>query len=271
MTANEAQAPARQPPRLKVKAATWDDLKEAIKAGMRDLKARPALSFFFGLVYALIGGVLILGFTVLDQFWIVIAAGMGFPLVAPFLAAGLYEISRKLERGEPFATTDIFLVVVNQRGREFSWMAFVVLFVFWIWAYQARILLAIFLQNHSILSLDNLATAVFTTNEGLAFLATGSVIGAAIATFLFSITVISMPLLLEKERDFITAMITSVKTVLASPLVMLSWGATVGALTLLSVAPALIGVIFVFPVLGHISWHLYRRLVSEVSDESWGP
>lgn len=268
MTENDAQAPVKYLPRLTVKAATWDDLKEAAKAGMHDLKARPALSFFFGLVYALIGGAVILGFTVLDQFWIVIAAGMGFPLVAPFLAAGLYETSRRLERGEPFVAKDIFLVVFNQRRREFSWMAFVMLFVFWIWAYQARILLAIFLQNHSILSLDNLATAVFTTNEGLAFLVTGSVVGAVISTFLFSITVISMPLLLEKEIDFITAMITSVKTVLESPLVMLTWGALVGALTLLSVAPAMIGVIFIFPVLGHISWHLYRRLVSEVSAEA---
>lgn len=267
MVSQDVQAPPT-PPRLKVKAATWDDLKGAVRAGMRDVKERPALSFFFGLVYALIGGALVLGFTVLDQFWIVIAAGMGFPLVAPFLAAGLYEISRKLERGEPFTAKDILLVVFNQRRREFSWMAFVVLFVFWIWAYQARILLAIFLQNHSILSLDNLATAVFTTNDGLAFLATGSVVGAAIATFLFSITVISMPLLLEKEVDFITAMITSVKTVTHSPLVMLCWGASIGALTLLSVAPAMIGVVFVFPVLGHISWHLYRRLVSEAGSEA---
>ncbi len=259
----QTQATPPLPPRLQVKVATWNDLAGAAGAGLRDLTARPALSLFFGLVYALIGGCLILGFAVLDQFWIVIAAGMGFPLVAPFLAAGLYEISRRLEKGEAFAAGDIFLVVFNQRRREFSWMAFVMLFVFWIWAYQARLLLAIFLQNHSILTLEKLVTVVFTTSDGMAFLATGSVVGAVIATILFSISVVSMPLLLEKEVDFITAMITSAKTVTQSPLVMLSWGAMVGALTLLSVAPAMAGVVVVFPVLGHISWHLYRRLVSE--------
>lgn len=262
MTEQNIQA-AHKPPRLMVEVATWNDLKQAVCSGLRDVKARPSLSFFFGLVYALIGGALISGFAILDQFWIVIAAGMGFPLVAPFMAAGLYEISRRQERGENFTAKDIMLVVFNQRRREFSWMAFVMLFVFWIWAYQARLLLAIFLQNYSILSLDNLINVVFTTDAGLAFLATGSVVGAAIATILFSITVVSMPLLLEKEVDFITAMITSVKTVTQSPFVMLTWGALVGAVTLLSVLPAMIGVIFVFPVLGHISWHLYRRLVSE--------
>lgn len=267
MNAQDAQVPVA-PPRLKVKAARWDDVKAAAAAGIADLKARPGLSLFFGLVYALIGGMLIMGFTVLDQFWIVIAAGVGFPLVAPFLAAGLYETSHRLERGESFTASDIFLVVFNQRSREFAWMAFVVLFVFWIWAYQARLLLAICLQNHSILSLENLLSAVFTTSDGYVFLAIGSVVGAIISTILFSLTVISMPLLLEKEVDFITAMITSVKTVLESPVVMLGWGATVGAVTLLSVAPAFIGVVVVFPILGHISWHLYRRLISEESSSA---
>lgn len=90
----------------------------------------------------------------------------------------------------------------------------------------------------------------------------GSVVGAALATLLFSLTVMAMPLLMDKEVDFVTAMITSVQTVRKSPAVMLGWGVAVGALTLVAVAPALLGVIVVFPVLGHASWHLYERLVS---------
>jgi len=265
MTAQDAQDIPVAPPKLAVKVATWEDLAAAIRAGARDLRERPALSLFFGIVYAAIGIVLFLGFTVLDQFWIVLAAGAGFPLVAPFLAAGLYEISRTQMNGERVPASAIFLVVFNQRRREFGWMAFVMLFVFWIWAYQTRIMLAIFLQNHQIHTLEKLLAAVFTTGDGIAFLVTGSIVGAIIATILFSLTVISMPLLLEKDVDFITAMITSVKSVQQSPVVMLCWGASVGALTFISIAPALIGVIFVFPLLGHISWHLYRQLVSEES------
>ncbi|MCR9257729.1 MAG: DUF2189 domain-containing protein [Alphaproteobacteria bacterium] len=263
MQTNQTDLQAAPPIRLEVATATVDDVKAAFRAGVRDTLKRPALSLFFGLVFALLGAVLIAGLAVFQQAWIAIAVGVGFPLVAPFLAAGLYEMSRRMRRGEPFSASDIFLVVFNQQRREFGWMAFVLLFVFWIWAYQVRIVLAITLQYNAPSSLDGLLRVITTTPEGASFLALGSVSGAVLSTVLFSITVISMPLLLDKNVDFITAMITSVKTVLKSPAVMLGWGAVIGALTLLAVAPALLGVIFVVPILGHASWHLYERLVSE--------
>lgn len=257
------QVQATQPVRLDIRCATFDDLKQALRAGARDMAARPALSLFFGFVYALFGLLLIAGLVVYDQIWMAIAAGVGFPLVAPFLAAGLYEMSRRLDRGEPFTASDIFLVIFRQRRREFGWMSFVVLFVFWIWAYQVRIVLAITIHSQNYRSIDHLLGAVFTTADGAAFLLIGTLIGALAATVLYSITVIAMPLLLDKDVDFITAMITSVKTVQRSPAAMLGWGAVVGGLTLLAIAPAFLGIIFIFPLLGHTTWHLYARLISE--------
>lgn len=262
MQADQAQAAPTPPIRLAIASATVADLRAALAAGLKDMRTRPALSLFFGLVYALFGAGLLAGLLVFEQLWIAIAVGVGFPLVAPFLAAGLYEMSRRMARGEPFTATDIFLVIFRQQRREFGWMSFVVLFVFWIWAYQVRIVLAITLSYHSFSSLDNLVAAVFTTLDGAVFLAIGSLIGAFLSTVLYSITVIAMPLLLDREVDFVTAMITSVKTVVASPAVMLGWGAAIGALTLLAIAPGFLGVILVFPVLGHATWHLYERLIS---------
>lgn len=262
MQANQAEATPSPSNGLTVAPASVADIRAALAAGIRDLLARPLLSLFFGLVYALFGAGMLAALLVFEQLWIAIAVGVGFPLVAPFLAAGLYEMSRRLSRGEPFSATDIFLVIFRQQRREFGWMSFVVLFVFWIWAYQVRIVLAITLSYHSFSSLDNLVAAVFTTLDGAVFLAIGSLIGAFLSTVLFSITVISMPLLLDREVDFVTAMITSVKTVLASPVVMLGWGATIGALTLAAVAPVFLGMIVVFPILGHATWHLYERLIS---------
>lgn len=256
-------SPAAQSISLSVRAATYDDVKAALSAGVADMKIRPALSLFFGLVYALFGAVLMSGFLVFDQVWIVIAVGVGFPLVAPFLAAGLYEMSRRRVLSKAFTASEIFLVVFNQQRREFGWMALVFLFAFWLWAYQVRLLLALFLQHQPSQTLESLATLVFTTPEGLGFLTVGSCVGALLATGLFSLTVIAMPLLMDKDIDFVTAMITSVKTVRASPVVMLGWGAAVGALRLIAVAPMFIGVVVVFPILGHTSWHLYQRLVSQ--------
>lgn len=260
--AAEPQA-GRQPIRLDVKAATFDDIRGALSDGLRDFAKRPMLSMFFGLVYALFGAVLIAGLIISDQFWLVVAAGVGFPLVAPFLAAGLYEMSRRLKAGESFSASDIFLVIFRQQRREFGWMAFVVLFVFWIWAYQVRLIFAITLSFQGFRSMEHLLQNLLTTGDGLTFLAVGSAVGAVLSTVLFSITVIAMPLLLDKNVDFVTAMITSVKSVLMSPPVMLFWGAAVGAVALLAIAPFFVGVILVFPILGHASWHLYERLVSE--------
>ena len=263
MQADQGPIAAASPPGLTVGVATFDDVKAAMRAGLRDMIARPGLSLLFGLVYALLGALLIAGLVVFDQIWIAIAVAVGFPLVAPFLAAGLYEMSRRLGRGEAFSASDIFLVIFTQKRREFRWMSFVVLFVFWIWAYQIRLVLALTIHYKHFRSLEDLLVGVFTTSGGASFLVIGTLIGAFLATVLFSVTVIAMPLLLDRDVDFVTAMITSVRAVLASPVVMLGWGAAVGALTLAAVATALLGVIFVFPFLGHTTWHLYGRLVSQ--------
>jgi len=263
MQAGQASQDAQPPGRLAVGVATFDDLKAAIRAGVRDVVARPGLSLFFGLVYALLGALLIAGLVVFDQIWVAISVAVGFPLVAPFLAVGLYEMSRRLERGEAFSASDIFLVIFRQQRREFRWMSFVVLFIFWIWAYQVRLVLALTIHYKHFRSMEDLVVGVFTTSGGALFLLIGTLIGGFLATVLYTVTVIAMPLLLDRNVDFVTAMITSVRTVLASPLVMLVWGAAVGALTLLAIAPALVGVIVVFPFLGHTTWHLYQRLISE--------
>lgn len=261
MQSDQAQTAAPRPQPMTVGVATVGDLAAALRAGLRDLLARPALSLLFGAVFAALGGVLIAGLTVFDQIWVAIAVAVGFPLVAPFLAVGLYEMSRRLSRGEPFSASDILRLVLGQQRREFRWMSFVVLFVFWIWAYQVRLVLALTMHYRHFRSFEDLLAGVFTSAGGAAFLAVGSLIGAALATVLYSITVIAMPLLLDREVDFVTAMITSVRTVLASPLVMLGWGAAIGAMTLLAAAPLLLGVIVVFPLLGHATWHLYARLI----------
>lgn len=246
---------------FKVRPIGFDDIKAAFRAGIQDFTRRPALSIFFGLVYAAFGIVLTFGLFIYDQIWLVIPAAVGFPLIAPFVAAGLYEMSRRFTTNESFTARDIFTVIFKQQRREFGWMAFVVLFVFWVWIYQARLLLALFLQWQSFSSLEKFVEIITTTSNGLMFLGVGSIVGAFMATALFSVTVIAMPLLLHKEIDFVSAMLISIKTVKTSPIVMLCWGAFIAALVLIAILPAFAGVIFILPILGHATSRLYEKAI----------
>jgi len=242
-----------------VNALTAADLRDCLMRGLADFARAPLYGLFFGGVFAAAGIAIVLGLTAWDMPWMIYPFAIGFPLVGPFAAAGLYEVSRRLEKGIPLDRAQILSVVWAQRRREISWMAFVMLFVFWMWMYQIRLLIALFLGRMSFSTLEKFATIVFTTEQGWIFLAAGHVVGAALSLILFSITVVSIPLLMEREIDFVTAMITSVKTVLASPVPMLGWGVFVTLAMLAACAPFFLGLLIVLPVLGHATWHIYRR------------
>ncbi|NOD99251.1 DUF2189 domain-containing protein [Ruegeria sp. HKCCD6228] len=245
-----------------VNKITTDDIRASLKAGFSDFLARPVLSGFFGLFYAVFGILLVWALIWLGQIWMIIPAIVGFPLVAPFAAAGLYEMSRRLQKGESFGWAEILSVMANQRKRELGWMAFVTLFIFWVWIYQVRLWLAIILQNASFSDFDGFLNTVFFTPQGWIFLAVGTCVGAFLSAVLFSVTVVAMPLLLDRDTNFISAMLTSLRVVSESPAVMLGWAAIISVTILLSLVPAFLGLIFTLPILGHTTWHLYQRAVA---------
>ena len=246
-----------------IQTITGEDVKAALKKGIADFSITPLVSMFFGLMIALFGIFFSAGLLLFDQIWLIVAAGVGFPLVAPFLAAGFYEMSRRYESGKPFIWRDIVGVIFRQQRREFGWMACVMLFVFGVWVYQVRLLLALFLQWTSFSSLDGFLITVTTTTNGLLFLGVGTIVGAFLATVLFSITVVAMPLLLDQEIDFVSAMILSVKSVMANPFVMLGWGVTIALITFVAMIPGFLGLIVAVPILGHATWHLYKRVLAK--------
>ena len=253
-----AQRPGTLPA---VAALSVSDMRQCLFEGMSDFARAPVYGIFFGAVFALAGLAIVAALTWWQIPWLIYPFAIGFPLIGPFAAAGLYEVSRRLETGQPLSWGTVLPVVWAQRGRELSWMAFVMLFVFWIWMYQIRLLVALFLGRLSFSTLDRFLTIVFTTTEGWIFLAVGHAVGAAISLGLFSITVISIPLLMERNIDFVTAMITSIKTVAASPAVLLGWGVVVTVSMLVACVPFFLGLLVVLPVLGHTTWHIYRRAV----------
>lgn len=240
-----------------LRAVTSADIFEALRRGVRDFLGAPLYGLFFGGVFALGGIAIYLFLAVYDAPWLIIPLGIGFPLIGPFVAAGLYEVSRRLASGAPLSWKAVLITVFRQRERQLGWMAFVVLFIFWIWLYQARLLLALFMGFSAPSSLEKFVQVALGTQSGLTFLAVGTLVGLVLALVLFAVTVFAMPMLLDTEIDFVTAAITSIRAVLASPGPMLGWGVVVTALTVLALLPMFLGLIVVLPVLGHATWHLY--------------
>ena len=247
--------------RIRIRRMQFSSITAALSRAVQDFGANLRFGLFFGAIYGL-GGVFIVGaLTILHMPWLIIPVAIGFPLIGPFIAVGLYEISRRREMGLPITWAAILAEVFRQRERQLSWMAFVVLFIFWIWIYQVRLLFALFLGYKAPAELDALMAMLVSTTQGMLFLGVGTIVGAVISTILFSVTVISMPLLLDQEIDFVTAMIVSIRTVVENPVPMLGFGVIVGALALLALVPLFLGLLVVLPILGHATWHVYRAAI----------
>lgn len=243
-----------------VREITVDDITVALAAGMRDFRAAPAFGLFFGGVYAVGGAALFYLVGALDMIFLAYPMAAGFAIVAPFVAVGLYEVSRMLERGETPAWGPVLAAIPNHGGREIAFMALVTVFGLIVWVYAAGFLYAIFF-GLSGYTFPDLVGAIISTPKGIAFLMIGNLIGAVIALGLFSISVVSYPMLLDRDVDFVTAMITSVRAVFASPGPMIGWGIFIACLLGLALIPMCLGLFVALPVLGHASWHMYRKAV----------
>ncbi|MBR1219138.1 DUF2189 domain-containing protein [Bradyrhizobium sp. U87765 SZCCT0131] len=237
------------------------DIAEALGDGFRDFKAAPRFGLAFGALYAFGGMAIVACVSALGLGYLAYPLAAGFALVGPFVAAGLYDVSRRIEQDQPLSFAAVWRTV-RSRG-EIGWMAFVTLFVFVIWMYQVRLLIALLLGvNASFTSFSEFVTVVLSTREGLLFLLIGHLDGLLLSIVLFSLTVVSFPLLLDRDVDCVTAMITSVRAVTTNPLPLLGWALVVIVVLVVSVLPTFLGLLVTLPVLGHATWHLYRRIVA---------
>ena len=234
------------------------DLWACLHAGWADFIKAPLFGLFFGGAYVLGGWLIIWAVQSEGQIWWAVIAGTGFPILGPFVACGLYDISRRLERGEPLIWSRVLGVILRQKDRQIPSMAAVILVFFLFWNFLAHMIFALFLGRISLINVTS-SLETFLSPSGLMMLAAGGAIGAGLAGVLFALTVVSLPLLLDREVDFITAMLTSLGLVLANPIVMLCWAAVIAGLLIAGMLPGFLGLFVVLPVLGHATWHLYRR------------
>ena len=241
---------------------TVADVVETFGKGLRDFQALLFYDISLGAVYAIGGLVIVYSITAFGMSYLAYPLAAGFALIAPFVAAGFYELSRQREHGQPPSAREALTAIRSRR--ELGWMAFVTIFVFIVWMYLAQFLVALFLGLHASFStLQQFITVVLTTSEGLAFFIIGNLIGAALSLMVFSLTSVSFPLLLDRDGvDFVTAMITSVRAVTTSPVPIIGWGLIIVVLLIVSILPFFLGLLITLPVLGHTTWHLYRRIVA---------
>lgn len=241
-------------------AFTW------LKLGWRDCLTQPASSIAYGLLVFVVSVVLVGALFRFGADYILFPALAGFVIVGPILALGLYEKSRRLAAGEPVSLVEmIFFRAKSQRQILFTGVLLCGLMLLWMRA--AVIIYALFFGLRPFPGLDRIVPMLFEEPVGWAMLFVGSCVGALFAAFSFAISALSIPMLMERRLDALTAMGTSTAIVSKNLPVMLTWGAIVVGLFLLSLATGLVGLIIVFPVLGHGTWHAYRAMAPEVEKQ----
>ena len=248
---------------LKVLPITTDQSGKWLEAGWRDFKKSPGVSLTYGGFFTLFGVLLTLMAFQNDMPYVVLPLMAGFMLVAPVFAVGLYEASRLHECGAPVTLFGTLRAFTRRRSAQLALMGFVLMLIFLAWIRVALLLFALF-YHASMPTFENILNETLFSADAILFLVIGSSIGALFASAVFAESVASIPMLLDRRVDVITAVSASFKVTALNWRVLIGWAGTivcvmgVGMVTVVGLAVAL-------PLIGHASWHAYRNLI-DVSD-----
>jgi uncharacterized membrane protein len=243
------------------RALTFSDLTSSLKLGISDFAAAPLIDLFFASFFVIVGIVMTwITYATGTTFWLVLAV-LGFPLVGTLAALGFYETSRRRMAGEPVTFGAIAPIVWNHKNGQLPWLATIIIVIFLFWFFLGHMIFALFL---GLAPMTNISSSmdVFISFDGFKMFSFGSIVGAIFAIVIFSVSVLGIPMLYDRDIDFITAMIRSMSAVRATPLLYLAWGLFLAMVTLAAMLPLFLGLFIAMPILGHATWHLYKRVTA---------
>ncbi len=245
----------------KIRPITPRDITQSLRAGLQDFIIAPVPGLFFANFYVL-GGLIMTWITYItgSTFWLVLAV-MGFPLVGALAALGLYETSRRRAQGEPINLREIAGLVWSHKAGQLPWLAVILVILFLFWFFLGHMIFALFLGLSPMTNVHT-STEVYFSSNGLKMFGFGTLVGAGFASVTFALSVLGMPMFLDRDVDFVTAMITSFKAVSDQPILYLGWGLLISIVTFAAMIPAFLGLFIVLPILGHSTWHLYKAASS---------
>lgn len=227
-----------------------------LAAGFDDMVANPIPALAYGLLFSIGGDIILVASA--QQPYLFMAALSGFFLIAPLLAAGLYELSRRRAAGE--RPTFIDSVTGLQRSAsQIARFGVVLAVIILLWERISAIAFAA--VGETGIGIGGLMSQVLVGGEHRAFVAVWFVLGAVLAMLTFAVSAVSVPLMLDRKVGFVTAMMTSLQAFAVNLEAMVLWGLMIVGLTLLGFATLLVGLVFIMPMLGHATWHAYRDLV----------
>lgn len=236
---------------------SWSHPFAWLRAGLTDFGRNWPLSLTLGMVFSLFGYAIVSHFLYKNHLAMALTAG--FLLIAPFLAIGFYGISCKLEDRKAAGEDKVFSCIRNNAA-SIGLFGLLLAFILSGWERLSAILVALMLRG-DVVSLGPFSFNVLWVAEHWQFVAAYIGFGALLAALVFAISVVSLPMMMDRKVDVVTAVITSLTVVRQNPAVMLLWAALIVILAAIGIATLFVGMVIIFPLLGHASWHAYRDLV----------
>jgi uncharacterized membrane protein len=233
---------------------------EWLSAGWRDFRRAPAVSLTYGAALVAVSFLLTLGLWLAGLLYLVLPLAAGFMFIGPVVAVGLYEVSRRLERGQ-IVTLHAALTAWHANPGPIATMGLVLMLFLLAWIRLAFLIFALFFGTTAP-SWDHLVTTLLFSTDGIPFLIVGIATGGVLAAIVFAMSAVAIPALLDREIGVLSAVATSVAAVRENWRVMIGWGALIALFTAAGLATFYIGLAVTLPLIGHASWHAYRGLVA---------